>query len=289
MDSLSQKQSNAGLEDKLKSLGDKLHRMETEKLNTLSNEVIYLKEVIDFQNSKIDKLTSLITDVLKQDNNVLTLSAIQEGISDVNVSVPNNSMQVGNPTNSRLRHHQQPQINSIQTNGNSISPSHEQQHQLSHLDGSLHPQLHVDHQVMNHSVNDMPTSQVDNVSITDLNFKQKELSKPPSAETRRPKITIDFIHNPMTVREIYDEYTKGFKGQPPLCELDQKFGKLRWRGDSRSKESKRYQRRKRLCDAIKRGMQKYNKSEDEIINYIEEFRGDKSLTWVMNGNLPPDI
>lgn len=289
MDSLSQKRFNPSLEDQIKSLSDKLQHVEDDKLNALSNEVMYLKEVIDFQNSKIDKLTSLITDVLKQDNNVLTLSAIQEGLSDINVNVPNNSIQVNNQANSRSRHQQQSSMNSIQNNGSTISSNHEQQNSLSHLDGSLHPQLQVDHQVMSHSVNDMSTSQVDNVSMTDLNFKLKELSKPPSAETRRPKITIDFIHNPMTVREIYDEYTKGFKGQPPLCELDQKFGKLRWRGDSRSKESKRYQRRKRLCDAIKRGMQKYNKSEDEIINYIEEFRGDKSLTWVMNGNLPPDI
>ncbi|EEQ39993.1 hypothetical protein EJF18_50717 [Clavispora lusitaniae] len=106
---------------------------------------------------------------------------------------------------------------------------------------------------------------------------------------KKPKVTIDFLHNPMTVKEIYDEFTKGFRGQPPLREMDERFGKYEWRGDSRSKESKRFQRRKKLCDAIERGMTKYGKSVEEIINYIEEFRGEKSLTWVMNGNLPRDL
>lgn len=109
------------------------------------------------------------------------------------------------------------------------------------------------------------------------------------AGRKKPKVTIDFLHNPMTVKEIYDEFTKGFRGQIPLREMDERFGKHEWRGDSRSKESKRFQRRKKLCDAIERGMGKYGKSAEEIISYIEEFRGDKSLTWVMNGNLPRDL
>lgn len=106
---------------------------------------------------------------------------------------------------------------------------------------------------------------------------------------KKPKLSIDFLHNPMTVKEIYYEFTKGFQGQPPLRELDNRFGKHQWRGDSRTKESKRFQRRKKICDAIERGMSKYAKSAEEIIQYIEEFRKDKSLTWVMNGNLPKDL
>lgn len=106
---------------------------------------------------------------------------------------------------------------------------------------------------------------------------------------KRPKISYDFLHTHMTIAEIYEEYTKGFRGQPPLREMDERYGKHEWRGHSRSKESKRYQRRKRLCDAIEYGMKKYDKSADEIISYIESFRGDKSLTWVMNGNLPEDL
>lgn len=91
------------------------------------------------------------------------------------------------------------------------------------------------------------------------------------------------------MRQIYDEFTKGYAGQPPLAECDQKFGKQKWRGDLRSKELKRYQRRKKLVDAIERGMQKYNKPLDTIIEYIEQFRGDKLLTWIMNGHLPADL
>lgn len=106
---------------------------------------------------------------------------------------------------------------------------------------------------------------------------------------KKPKITVDFLHNPMNVKDIYDEFTRGFRGQPPLREMDERFGKHEWRGDSRSKELRRFQRRKKLCDAIERGMAKYGKSAMEIIDYIEDFRGDKSLTWVMNGNLPRDL
>lgn len=106
---------------------------------------------------------------------------------------------------------------------------------------------------------------------------------------RKPKFTVEFLHNPMSIKEIYDEFTKGFRGQIPLCEMDDKYGKHNWRGDSRSKESKRYQRRKKLCDAIHRGMEKYGKLAEEVITYIETFRDNKSLTWIMNGNLPLDL
>lgn len=103
------------------------------------------------------------------------------------------------------------------------------------------------------------------------------------------KIEIVFIHNPTTVKEIYDEFYHGYKGQEPLCGLDAKYGKHEWRGDSRSKESKRYQRRKKLCDAIQRGILKYGKTADEVIEYLEDYRKEKSLTWLMNGNLPDDL
>lgn len=110
-----------------------------------------------------------------------------------------------------------------------------------------------------------------------------------ASQRKKPKLSIDFLHNPMTVKEIYYEFTKGFQGQPPLRELDHRLGKYQWRGDSRTKESKRYQRRRKLCEAIERGMNKYAKSAEDIIQYIEDFRKNKSLTWVMNGNLPKDL
>ena len=52
---------------------------------------------------------------------------------------------------------------------------------------------------------------------------------------------------------------------------------------------KKISKRKKLCDAIQRGMVKYGKNADEIIEYLESFRKDKSLTWLMNGHLPEDL
>ncbi|KAI3406329.2 tgs1 [Candida oxycetoniae] len=108
-------------------------------------------------------------------------------------------------------------------------------------------------------------------------------------EDEERKVKIEFINNPTSVREVYDEFFKGYNGQEPLCELDAKYGKHEWRGDSRSKESKRYQRRKRLCDVIKRSAYKLSKSDDAIINILENYRMEKSLTWIMNGHLPPEL
>lgn len=103
------------------------------------------------------------------------------------------------------------------------------------------------------------------------------------------KIKIEFLHIPSTVQEIYDEFYKGYNGQEPLCELDNKYGKLNWRGDSKTKDSKRYQRRKRLCDTIKKYAKSLGKTDLEVIAILEEFRMEKSLTWIMNGHLPPQL
>lgn len=93
----------------------------------------------------------------------------------------------------------------------------------------------------------------------------------------------------MTIKKMYTKFTQGYNGQFPLRELDERFGKLQWRGDSKSKESKRVQLWKKLCEAIEQSIFKYHKSAEKIIQYIEEFREHKSLTWAMNGNLPKDL
>lgn len=134
-----------------------------------------------------------------------------------------------------------------------------------------------------------PVRRKDSMSVESLTGIDVSGIRKAQPQRKKPKLSIDFLHNPMTVKEIYYEFTKGFQGQPPLRELDNRFGKHQWRGDSRTKESKRFQRRKKICDAIERGMSKYAKSAEEIIQYIEDFRKDKSLTWVMNGNLPKDL
>lgn len=195
----------------------------------------------------------------------------------------------------QLRHQLQKQQLQPQPQQTSLQPQESNTHVLQGQQLHLHSQdlqnssqvsqtqsLLTHAQLQQESVNKDP---VPVVGIPDLDVVDVEQLE----GRKKPKVTIDFLHNPMTVKEIYDEFTKGFRGQPPLREMDERFGKYEWRGDSRSKESKRFQRRKKLCDAIERGMSKYGKSVEEIINYIEEFRGEKSLTWVMNGNLPRDL
>lgn len=286
------------LEVQVKNLSDKLDKLDSEKYTTTNHDIIYLKEVVEFQNAKLEKLTNLINDFLKGDNSNLLLSSIQD--NDVNVNDQVN--QVQDQVEQQVRQHVAHHPNQHQTHHSSHHQTHQHLNnykptdELQALDTNIHPELHVAQPAVTnsgpgsthlaagpHDLSDFGKSKV---------LKRKDImmsSNGSPNELKRPKIIIDFIHNPMTVKEIYDEFTKGFRGQPALCDLDEKYGKNQWRGDSRSKESKRYQRRKRLCDAIKKGMVKYEKTADEIISYIEEFRGDKSLTWVMNGNLPEDL
>lgn len=258
----------------LKALEQRLNVIESDKILRLTSELNYLKSMVNYQTKKIDKLTNLLTDVLKNDNNMLALSSLQDG--PVNV-VPHNvgmnmQMQNGNISSNSIP----PPISApISAPIGSIPSS-----MSSDRNSLLLPELPD-------NINDTNSSIVSNGKRKRRKEDKKDTQQSPAGE--KPKVVIDFIHNPMTVKEIYDEYTKGFKGQPPLSELDDRFGKMQWRGDSRSKESKRFQRRKRLCDAITRGMTKYNKLADEIIAYIERHRGDKSLTWVMNGNIPLDL
>lgn len=331
------------LEVQVKNLTDKLDKIENDKYTTTNHDIIYLKEVVEFQNAKLEKLTNLVNDFLKGDNHNLLLSSIQE--NDVNVNDQVNQVQdqveqqvrqhvalvpattvaaaaaAAANNNHHHSHHHHSQVNSHVNSGQGHPHSHVNHGHLNNqhnpykstddlqttLDSNIHPELHVAQPTVTNAGTGQATNDLSEftkaTTASNKSLKRKQPSTssasgaPPmlssnngmANDLKRPKIIIDFIHNPMTVKEIYDEYTKGFRGQPPLCELDEKYGKSQWRGDSRSKESKRFQRRKRLCDAISKGMAKYNKSAEEIISYIEEFRGDKSLTWVMNGNLPEDL
>ncbi|KAI5953659.1 hypothetical protein KGF54_003031 [Candida jiufengensis] len=190
---------------------------------------------------------------------------------------------------------------------------HQHQHQQSMLD-QRRAQLHhqIQSQGSNLSIDNNMDPALHQVATAAVQQQQQQLQQPQQPQegqsqtgpkkrkklgiyTREKvgitarKIKIEFLQNPNTVRDIYQEFYHGYKNQEPLCELDAKYGKHEWRGDSRSKESKRYQRRKRLCDAIKRGAYKYNKTDDEMIEYLEAYRKEKSLTWIMNGHLPPDL
>lgn len=260
------------LERQVKNLKDRIDKIEGEK----QQQFDFFKQHLDFYATKVDKLSTYVNELLKSDNNLLALSSIQD--NDVNDQVN----QVNEEVEQHVRHH--------------VPSSHPQSFKDDglNLEGNIHPDLQVA-QAQAQAVVASAARAANSTNGLDAFDKAKLVKQKlssqatPNNDTKRPKIMIEFIHNPMTVQEIWDEFTKGFKGQPALCELDDRFGKSQWRGDSRSKESKRYQRRKRLCDAINKGMVKYNKSAEEIISYIEEFRNDKSLTWVMNGNLPEDL
>ncbi|ABN66016.2 predicted protein, partial [Scheffersomyces stipitis CBS 6054] len=266
---------------------------ENDKIVALTNEVTYLRQLLDFQNSKIEKLASLVADLAEnknQDAMINSLSAVQAHV-----------LEHDNDHVTEVQDQVQQQVDQLQ-------PQHDMSQQQVHLDSNMDPALHqvavaaaavqaqqaqqVQAQQQHAQVAQQQHRQDQHQHRQDGGEKARKKSysnKRKLGEGSKPKITIDFLHNPMSVKEIYDEFTKGFRGQPALCEMDAKYGKHEWRGDSRSKESKRYQRRKKLCDAIERGMLKYGKPEEEIIRYIEEFRGEKSLTWVMNGNLPEDL
>lgn len=316
---------------------------------TLSQDVAYFRHVVEFQTTKVEKLTLLLLDLLHNKDVQQIASLLQslqasdpftvendsvddsvENVHDVTqmpLQLPPVGVQVPvvNVPGVLLDSNMDPQLHQVaaaavlaqtkdddkkrkrpfsKVNGNLAARSAPQQNQQNHQS----QQNHQNHQ--NHVGQSMGQSIGQNIQNVQ-NIGQNQLLRPlgpllgkesmtmmPGLEVvnvdnmggrKKPKVTIDFLHNPMTVKEIYDEFTRGFRGQPPLREMDERFGKHQWRGDLRSKESKRFQRRKKLCDAIEHGMEKYGKSGEEIISYIEEFRGDKSLTWVMNGNLPQDL
>ncbi|KHC53812.1 hypothetical protein MEW_02082 [Candida albicans P60002] len=320
--------------------------IDNDKIVDLQQEIVLLKQYIDYQNSKIEKVTSLIGNLLEkksQDEAVLnTIQALQEDVDvgDLQRQVEQltshhslgqsqqqqqhqllNSQHRQQPRQPNeqqsLQHHQQPHQQHQQQHLHQHQNQHQQQHSQrpshmsqdisSQLESNMDPALHQV-AVATAAVQQAQAHSQSNEPLGMASSSQQRVSKPTKKQSRKKsditgskgetagaksspvrKVHITFMHNPTNVREIYDEFFKGYKGQEPLCELDEKYGKSEWRGDSRSKESKRFQRRKKLCDAIQRGMVKYGKNADEIIEYLESFRKDKSLTWLMNGHLPEDL
>ncbi|OBA19148.1 hypothetical protein METBIDRAFT_47072 [Metschnikowia bicuspidata var. bicuspidata NRRL YB-4993] len=288
-------------------IADAMAKVEHE-VATVNQDMAYFRHVVDFQNLKIEKLTLLLLDLLHNKDVAPIVAQLQglqasdpfnvdDGPDAVDDALPEN---VHEPVHDQvvsvgssvgvgavlLDSNMDPQLHNVAQAAHSQHSQHSQhqgQRQQGHAQLLEHnsPRPQQDRQGAREdsdrsmSVVDMPGLEV--VNINGMNGRKK------------PKVTVDFLHNPMTVKEIYDEFTVGFRGQPPLREMDERYGRHEWRGDSRSKESKRFQRRKKLCDAIERGMQKYGKTAEEIQAFIEDFRGDKSLTWVMNGNLPSDL
>lgn len=358
-------QNVAFLEAKVDRLTNQLSKLENDRILSLQREVAMLRQLLDFQNAKLDKVTLLLTDLVTQlmhrkgksgddevemelraqgappevteddDESMLhSIRAFQDSVNVSDLQRHNLPLQI----NQNMNHlqTQQPRLIVQQSilDHNRVSMQRMQQ-QLTHhqnqttvpdpldrdLENNMDPELHHISGVVPNERQDPSSSQIQQQQTrgsretrNDTSAKQKPrgrkrkrgganeevnqlLSEDQDASTNNQgqnvkpetKVHIEFIHNPTSIRDIYDEFFKGYKGQGPLCEMDAKYGKLNWRGDSRSKESKRYQRRKRICDAIKRGSYKYNKLDDEMIEYLESFRKEKSLTWVMNGNIPEDL
>ncbi|ODV82012.1 uncharacterized protein CANTADRAFT_45322 [Suhomyces tanzawaensis NRRL Y-17324] len=275
--------ANHAFEQSTATNGENLERInesieENDKIAALSQEVGYLRQIVDFQNNKIDKLTSLITEYFENKNEdaiIRSLQAIQDNVIEEDHV---NEIDQGVPVH--LDGNMDPALHQVAV----VAAAVQAQENLQHSQEAA--QQHRQHEKVHKKI----------YAATKRKLEEGEDGREDEdgryegrVDAKKPKITVDFLHNPMSVKEIYDEFTKGFRGQLPLRDMDAKYGKHEWRGDSRSKESKRFQRRKKLFDAVERGTLKYGKPAEEIIQYIEEFRGDKSLTWVMNGNLPQDL
>lgn len=72
---------------------------------------------------------------------------------------------------------------------------------------------------------------------------------------------------PSNVRTIWDEYTSGIDGNPPIKRLEEKYGN-KWR---LNRNRKTFARRKRLYKFILNGISK-GKTADEMVNILEERR-----------------
>lgn len=329
-----------------------------EFLNSISSfnqELSYLRNIIEFQSQKVEKLTNLITDVLENKDQINIINSLQDNdngdsrnddqnidkvIDDQDRAMAAAAAAATADTVAQQQHHQQQQHHRHQQQQQQhLQQQQQHHHHQQQISQGQHPQQRNNHHATNHLDNNMDPalsevaqaavqaqSDVDlykksnkrshsktkhtnntgnsnnagdnniddnskigsnDISEFDPESSNSELNS--TRKTKKPKVVIEFLHNPMTVQEIYDEFNIGFKDQLPLKLLDQKYGKHEWRGDSRSKESKRFQRRKKLCDAIDRGVIKFDRTPQDIIGMIERFRGDKSLTWVMNGNFPPEL
>lgn len=80
-------------------------------------------------------------------------------------------------------------------------------------------------------------------------------------------INYTLLKAPSNVRTIWDEYTQGIDGNPPIKRLEEKYGN-KWR---LNRNRKTFARRKRLYKFILNGISK-GKTADEMVNILEERR-----------------
>ena len=286
--------SDFSLQGQLVKLYEVVDKLENDKVASLTREVEYLRGLVAMQNVKIDKLTGMFTAYFESKNEESLISSIQA----IEQQAEDRELQ------QQLESNMDPALHQVAVAAAAVQAQSNDRRlgQNFHDHHDVHPDVELAAAAAAAAVH---AQQEDDAHGKKKSYISKRKASGQSVDidagdgdelhggeydkNKKPKIVVDFLHNPMSIKEIYDEFTKGFRGQLPLKEMDAKYGKHEWRGDSRSKESKRFQRRKRLYDAIERGVLKYGKTPDEIISYIERYRGDKLLTWVMNGNLPLDL
>ena len=77
-----------------------------------------------------------------------------------------------------------------------------------------------------------------------------------------------FFNSPQSIMDIWKEYTEGFEGQPSIKEMEQMYH-VSWRREPAM--NKRYHRRRVLCKAIERGLEK-GFHLDEVLRMLENAR-----------------
>lgn len=130
------------------------------------------------------------------------------------------------------------------------------------------------HNWRNQSVANSSTSRKGNEVISrnseNNNTQDKEKdnqSKHAKSSNEVSDMNYTLLKAPSNVRTIWDEYTVGIRGHPPIKRLEERFGN-KWR---LNRNRKTYARRKRLYKFIINGINK-GKTADEMINTLEERR-----------------
>ncbi|AAS51768.1 ADL152Wp [Eremothecium gossypii ATCC 10895] len=102
----------------------------------------------------------------------------------------------------------------------------------------------------------------------------------------------EFLNSPQTVLDIWKEYTEGFNGQPSLKDMETMY-QTSWRRDPAV--NKRFHRRKVLCKAIERGLERGYDLQD-VVRVLEDSRlidASRNLKqpigWLCQGVNIPDL
>ncbi|AET37815.1 Msn1p Ecym_2058 [Eremothecium cymbalariae DBVPG len=131
-------------------------------------------------------------------------------------------------------------------------------------------------------------------SHLDTNVKEEQYYTHRGLKKKR-KIYVgkfEFLNSPQTVMDIWKEYTEGYNGQPSLRDMELMY-QTSWRRDAAV--NKRFHRRKVLCKAIERGLERGYDLND-VVRVLEESRIIDSarnlkqpIGWLCQGVNIPDM